>query len=188
MNYRAGGSLNPLVVSSFPNKSADFLIHELPLPDSLNSIFEPVMTDQATQTGLFRNSVLPDFRLYRSFEIEKSFKPGKLYSELFLLNSDSLAGKSLRLEIELLIESIGNPLQAAIVVEVFDEKRKTLAYEAIDLDQLRPSWDSQNHLFRHVILIHHLPQESKSVLLYFWNKKKSPVKILAGRTDIKISI
>jgi hypothetical protein len=187
MNYRAAGFLNPLPGSGFPNESADYLIHELPLPDSLRSTFEQVKADQNTQTALFMNSGPQLFYLYKSFTIENSITPLNLYNDLFRLDSDTLGGKNLRIETELVIESSEIPLQAAVVVEVFDSKRKTLAYEAIDLDMLRPAWDHQNHNFRHVILFHGIPVETRSVLLYFWNKEKVPVRILAGKTKILIS-
>lgn len=188
MNYRAAGLLNPLPGSGFPNESADYLIHELSLPDSLRSTFEQVKADQNTQTALFRNSSSPLFNLFKSFKIENSMTPMNLYNDLFKLESDTLGGKSLRIETELVIESPEIPLQAAVVVEVFDSKRKTLAYEAIDLDQLRPAWDIQNHIFRHVILFSDIPLETRSILLYFWNKKKVPVRILAGQIDYKLSV
>jgi hypothetical protein len=187
MNYRAGGFLNPLQGSGYPNPSADFLIRGLPLPDSLKTIFEPVMTDQNTQTGLFRNTGLPETSLYKSFKIENSINTVNLYNELFKIDFDSLGGKTLRIETEMIIESPEKPLQAAVVVEVFDSNRKTLVYEALDLDQLRPAWDKQNHLFRHVMLISDIPMQSKSVLLYIWNKKQVQVSILSGNTNIWIS-
>lgn len=187
LNYRSGGLVNPLTGSAFPNPAADFLIHEFPLPDSLKSIFETILTDQNTQTALCRNIATPGLISSKTLTLENPIHGQIEYYDLFKISSDSLTGKSLRLEMELTVESPEKPLQAAVVVEVFDENRKTLAYEAIDLDQLQPHWDQPNHLFRHVMLIYDIPQVSKTILLYFWNKEKASVEILAGRVTIKIS-
>jgi len=73
------------------------------------------------------------------------------------------------------------------VVELFDKDRKTLVYEAIDLDQLRPDWDSHNSPFRHVYLIHNIPPESRSLLIYFWNKKKALINHISGEVTFKLA-
>lgn len=186
-NYRSGSSLNPLTASDFPNPSADFLIHEYPLPDSLKSIFKSVLTNQSTQTGLYRN-IIPQIVISSDTSVLENPVIGQNeYYELFNLSSDTLFGKNIRLETELTLESPVKPLQAAVVVELFDRNRKSLAYEAIDLDLLQPAWNQQHHVFRHVLLIHDIPLGSETILLYFWNKKKAPVRILAGRATIKIT-
>jgi len=187
LNYRTGGMLNPLTGSAFPNQSADFLIHEYPLPDYLKNIFIPVLSDQNTQTALYRNIASPDLISSDTLTLENPINGRNEYYELFNFPSDTLIGKAIRLETELTLESPAKPLQAAIVVEVFDINRKSLAYEAIDLDQLKPSWDRENQSFRHVILIHNIPNGSARILLYFWNKKKAPMHILEGSTTIKIA-
>jgi hypothetical protein len=187
LNYRSGGLLNPLTGSAFPNSRADFLIFEFPFPDSLKSIFEPVLTDQNTQTALYRNISLNGSISSSNLLLENAVSGQKEYYDLFKISTGGMIGKSLRLEIELTVESAAKPLQATVVVEVFDGNREPLAYEAIDLDQLQPVWDKQHHLFRHVLLVGHIPPESETALVYFWNKKKAPVNILAGQLNIYIS-
>ncbi len=185
MNYRSGGLLNPMTVSNFPDPGADFLIYEQTLPDSLKNCFKPILTDKNTNTALYRNiDPLPLFS-YRTLTMKDPIKGQNEYFELFKIPSDSIIGKILRLEVELTVESHEKPLQITVVVEVFDENRKALEYEAIDLDQLQPEWDQSNHLFRHVIFVHDIPKESKTILLYLWNKKKVPVDISAGEVTIK---
>jgi len=185
MNYRSGGLLNPLAVSNFPDKDADFLIHELPLADSLKSHFEMVVSDQNTQTGLFRNIDVPPFFSFKTLGLETGIRSENEYLEMFKISSDSLIGKGIRLETELMVESPKKPLQAALVVEVFDKDRKSLVYDAIDLDQLQPQWDQAHQQFRHVLLIPEMPPESESILMYLWNKKKVQVNIPEGSLTIK---
>ncbi|MCK9400327.1 MAG: hypothetical protein M0Q51_10105 [Bacteroidales bacterium] len=187
MNYRSGGLLNPLTWKAFPNPSADFLIHEFPLPDSIRGLFEPILTDQSTQTALYRKIAGPDFISFQTLTLENPIHGQGEYYNLFEISSDSIKGKSLRLETELTLESPKKTLQAAVVVEVFDENRNTLAYEAIDLDHLHPVWDQHNHLFRHVMIIHDIPQESKTILIYLWNKEKVRIAIYEGYTIFKIT-
>jgi hypothetical protein len=187
MNFRSGGTLNPLFSNDFPDKSADFIIHELPLPESLTGYFEPVLTDRNTQTALLRNKKPAEFILYKSFTTEECNRKSNLYHDLLRIETDSLAGQNIRLEVDLLIKSHKKPLEAAIVVELFDEDRKTLAYEAIDLDQLRPDWDNNNSHFRHVYLIRNISPESRSLLIYFWNKKKAMINHISGETTIKLA-
>ncbi len=187
MNFRSGGILNPLMSNDFPNKTADFIIHELPLPDSLTGLFEPVLTDRNTQTALLRNKEPAEFILYKSLTPEECIRKSNVYHDLLRIETDSLAGQSLRLEADLFVESHKKPLEAAIVVELFDEDRKTLVYEAIDLDQLRPHWDNNNSHFRHVYLIYNIPPQSRSLLIYFWNKKKAFINHISGEVTIKLA-
>lgn len=187
MNFRSGGTLNPLMSNDFPNKSADFIILELPLPDSLTGQFEAVLTDRNTQTALLRNKKPSEFTLYKSSTPEECIMKSTVYHDLLRIETDSLAGQSLRLEADLHVESHKKPLEAAIVVELFDKDRKTLVYEAIDLDQLRPDWDSNNSPFRHVYLIHNIPPESRSLLIYFWNKKKALINHISGEVTFKLA-
>jgi hypothetical protein len=179
--------LNPLTGSDFPNQSADYLIHEYPLPDYLKHIFIPVSSDRNTQTALYRNIATPDLMSSDTLTLGNPVNGRNEYYELFNVSSDSLTGKAIRFETELTLESPARPLQAAIVVEVFDINRKTLAYEAIDLDQLKPAWGRENQSFRHVILIHNIPNGSARILLYFWNKKKASIVITNGSTIVKIT-
>jgi hypothetical protein len=177
--------LNPLTVSAFPNPDADFLIDEFPLADSLKSHFYLILSDQTTQTAIYKNIDPPGSFLFKELSLKSPVKGQNEYFELFKISADSLIRKSLRFEIELEVESTEKPLQAAVTIEVFDENRKSLSYQAIDLDLLQPSWGESNHLFRHVMLIHDIPTGSKTILLYIWNKKKALVYIPAGEVTIK---
>ena len=187
MNYRSGGLLNPLTVNAFPNPDADFLIDEILLADSLKSRLDLLLSDQNTQTALYRNIETPALLSFKTLTLNIPVKGQNEYFELFKISADSLMGKSLWFETELKVESQEKPLQAAVVIEVFDDNRKSLSYQAIDLELLQPCWDQSNHLFRHVMLFHDIPKESKMILLYIWNKKKAPVYIPAGRLTIKRS-
>jgi hypothetical protein len=187
MNYRSGGLLNPLTVNAFPNPDADFLIDEFPLKDSLISHFDLLLFDRSTQTALYKNIKPHGSYPFKKISLQNAVKGQNEYFELFKISPDSLIDKSLRIETEMIIKSQKKPLQAAVVVEIFDENRKSLSYQAIDLELLQPSWDRSNNLFRHVILFSNIPKESKLVLLYIWNKEKVPVMITEATTTIKIS-
>jgi hypothetical protein len=106
---------------------------------------------------------------------------------MFKISVDSLIGKSLRLETVLKVKSQAKPLQVALVVEVLDKDRKSLAYEAIDLDQLQPIWNEAHQLFRHVLMISNLPPQSESIIMYLWNQKKVPVYISSAEVTVKSS-
>ena len=187
INYRSGGLLNTLKVSDFPDQKADFLIDEFPLADSLKSHFEMLLTDQNTQTALYRNSHVPAFFTYKSISPETPIQGQNEYLGMFKISVDSLIGKSLRLETVFKVKSQAKPLQVALVVEVLDKDRKSLAYEAIDLDQLQPIWNEAHQLFRHVLMISNLPPQSESIIMYLWNQKKVPVYISSAEVTVKSS-
>jgi hypothetical protein len=82
------------------------------------------------------------------------------------------------------VSSPSAPLEAVFVFEAFDSNRRSLVYEAIDLDQLKPEWTGEYDLFKHSMLIGGIPEEAESLLLYFWNKNAVPVTIRDGKAQI----
>jgi hypothetical protein len=100
----------------------------------------------------------------------------------FQLTGDTV--KTALVTMEYRVSSSSAPLEAVFVVEAFDPNRRSLMYEAIDLDQLKAKWTGADDLFKHSMLISGIPEEAESLLLYFWNKNAVPVTIRDGKAQI----
>jgi hypothetical protein len=171
LNYRSGGNVNPLYVSEHPWKYADFIIENDSLPEALRSLYTLKLSDEKTGAELYERKDHPLIKEWQVFELKEPIVSNGVYTNIFQFNTDSITGRSLLLLFDFNIESKAIPFEGVIVTEVFDQNKKNLNYEAIDLDQLRPQWhDAGSHL-HHTMVIGDIPVGAKSGLIYLWNKR-----------------
>lgn len=183
LNYRQGGHLNPIQSSGFPNPMADFIIADY-TTDSIPEGFKAIMRNTPSRSVLCEKDNPLPFENSITSSLDSSVTTRDKY---FSIYSFVIPGDRVQTALVLLdyhISSTSVPLEGVFVVEAFDSNRKTLKYEAIDLDQLKPKWTGSEDHLKHSILISGIPDEATSLLLYFWNKNTVPVAIRGGQAKI----
>jgi hypothetical protein len=185
MNYRDGGTVNPLYISDHPWESADFIIKKDSLPEDIKNLYFMRLTDEITTAVLYERKVQPATSLFKVFELQAPLVSKGLYNNISQFSTDSITGKSLILLLDFNIESHSVPFEGVIVAEVFDQNRKNLKYEAIDLDQLRPEWNAGNNRLHHTMIISDIPKDGRSVQLYLWNKREVEFTIMHAKVTVK---
>jgi hypothetical protein len=184
LNYRSGGELNPIQSSGYPSSVADFIIIEEEMLDSVTSGYKTVFRDSQTHTFLLQKNSKTKRDTIQSTQIKELIDDQNNYKELLTISLQEDTLKNLLIAMDCLIESKSVPLEAAIVVEVFDNQRNNLIYEAIDLDQLKRRWLPKQGHFKHSLVIQNIPQQAESLILYIWNKNKEPISIFDCQVTI----
>jgi hypothetical protein len=183
LNYREGGRLNPLQSSGFPNPDADFIILD-PTSDSLPDGFSIIMRNHSSRAVLCKRD---NPLIFGDSLISILDSVGNASNSFFNIYRFQIPGDTVKtalITMEYRVSSSSAPLGAVFVLEAFDPSRRSLMYEAIDLDQLKPEWTGADDLFKHSMLISGIPEEAESLLLYFWNKNAVPVTIRDGKAQI----
>jgi hypothetical protein len=185
LNYRSGGNLNPLYVSEHPWKNADFIIENDSLPEAIDSLYTLKLSDEKTGAELYERKDQPQTKEWQFFELKEPIVSNAVYNNILQFNTDSIIGRSLILMFDFNIESKAKPFEGVIVAEVFDQNKKNLRYEAIDLDKLRLQWhDASSHL-HHTMVIGDIPVGAKSGLIYLWNKRGVDFTIQTGKITLQ---
>jgi hypothetical protein len=185
MNYRADGMVNPIYFSDHPWECADFIITKNSLPETIKNLYTIRLTDGKTAAILYERKDQPVTTVLQVFELKTPVVSKSLFYEILQFNTDSIIGRSLVLLLDFNIESHSVPFEGTIAAEVFDQNRKQLKYEAIDLDQLRPEWHDGNSYLHHIMVISDIPGDARSVVLYLWNKTEAEFSIHTAKVTVK---
>ncbi len=184
MNYRTGGKLNPIQSSGYPSKGADMIILENDRMDQLPAGFDIVINDLRTNTILAERNVPASWDTVMMAELQEPITSDNKYIDLYRLSLTDVIVNEVLIKLDYRVVSPAVPLEAAFVVEIFDEDRNMLIYEAIDLDQLKPAWNDESDYFRHSMIIRDIPPVANALLLYFWSKHPVTYTIKEGTTQI----
>jgi hypothetical protein len=176
LNYRSGGKLNLIQSSGYPLTGADFIILEKDMDEFPIKGYRVELEDHSTNTVLLAKEVPPKIADTIVVRINDMIWDKRQYQDIATLALDQ-AGQDILVTIDCVLKSQEKPFEGAFVVEVFDSLRNNLCYEAIDLDQLRCVWSTSNGKFTHSLLIHHIPLQAESLVLYFWNKNEKRMNI-----------
>jgi hypothetical protein len=176
LNYRSGGNLNLIQSSGYPLTGADFIILEKDREEFPVKGYSVELEDHSTNTVLLAKEVPLKITDTTVVRINDLIWDKRQYQDIATLALDQ-AGQDILVTIDCVLKSQEKPFEGAFVVEVFDSLRNNLCYEAIDLDQLRYVWSTNNGKFTHSLLINHIPLQAESLVLYFWNKNEKRMNI-----------
>jgi hypothetical protein len=184
-NCMEGGLLNPLFASDYPNYYTDYMIiNEDEFPGFHNTHEIVSSVDKFPLLLIKRKAELNKLLLIRKTHIETPERLEYEYYNLLEAGVDTLIGKTIYISLEFTVEGSGTPFEGVFVASVFDSTRQTLRYEATDLDQLKPTWTHEEGNFRHAMLIHSLPEKSNTLIIYFWNKRKTGYSLNNGTIEV----
>jgi hypothetical protein len=184
-NYKHGGLMNPLFPADYPNDATDYLIAPESDMARLNEKYTSVDYDRGADVYLYKRKYpLNKIMINQSSLIQTEGEQNNTFYDLLSMDVDSLTGKSLYITLDFIIKSDKAPFEGVFVAEVFDSTRKSVRYEALDLDQLRLRWNRKSDKVHHVLMIHKLPPESKTLAVYFWNKRMAPYSLANGKIGV----
>jgi hypothetical protein len=105
------------------------------------------------------------------------------FFDLYKQSADSLANRSVFLDISMEISSPEKPLHAGLVAAVSDSSGNSVFYEMIQLDWLQNEW-KPGDIFHHGLYIYHIPENARDLTVYFWNIKKKKYTLNDFRVKI----
>jgi len=182
-DYVHGGStVAPIFHSNYPGNLTDYVITDPELYPGREEYYENIDCDLINGRYLLKRkepvkTILIDTRPALTTEGLTDHE----YFLVFGMDADSLAGKDIQLDFDLLIESPASPFEARLVFSVEDEQMNDLRYEYIQLNWMRKEWNSK---ITNTLLMHDIPQNASYLRFYIWSIEGATYNIPEGRCSL----
>jgi hypothetical protein len=185
MNYRERTELGRIHFEGYPALEGDYQIAEIEDHPEWLTYYDSLDTDRHSGLSLLKRKIkLKRHPVYQDRDIRT---PGAIQDEFFEWHRgtvDSLAGQSLYIGYTLDIYADEDPFHGWVVCTVYDKENETVRYEFVPFDWYRTSWSHSGKPFTNGMLIHELPENAESMVIYIWNIRKKQFGITEGQMDI----
>ncbi|MFH0867335.1 MAG: hypothetical protein V1904_14170 [Bacteroidota bacterium] len=183
---KMNNKLNLLSYNNFPSADAEYVISDDNSFPEWREYYIPVINDEVSGLRLLKRIKNPELRfIAKKDSISIQDLCYDEYYNFLELKTDSLAGKSLYITLDITISGTTVPFQAYIMAAACDTINNNCKRESIDLDFLKPDWQSFNTgKLKKVLLINEIPENTNHILVFFCNKNKAGFKIQSGCVSI----
>jgi hypothetical protein len=184
MNYQDGGNHGRLHWTNHPAIDADV---ELICPDRMENplvyeYYDSIYYDKAAHLTYFKRKKPLKKVLLRTIDFLDIENSTTDYYTLFTIPADSFINKTIYIGVEMTLEAEAKPFRARLVAAADKTKAPTnIAYEFIQLDWLKNSWDGEKNNVLQGTLIHNVPEESETISFYLWNQFMTKFSIQNGK-------
>lgn len=179
-NFKNGGELNHFYEYGYPGRIGDFQIVDTSESPIFRKEYDVVDYDEITKYSLIKRkkSTLKKELFISPFNSSEG-SINQEYFDLFRNENlaDSLKEKAVLLTFNFHIKSSEKPLKVRLVIELSDESGKKLYYDYFPLDWTKTEWDGD---FKYQMPIHNIPQETKRIVVYLWNRSKKEFEVSQG--------
>ena len=184
-NYLSGGKMNPILFSDDPVLYAGYLMYNFDEREKPLQLYDEIDFDESSGLSLMKRKTEPQ----KSVLIVDSIKRipltlNKEYFKILQIPVDTVRRTALLVNFDFEIESDAVPFEGTFVCELRDSTGARTYYDAINLDQMHPVWNSESDKVYNSLLLPLRDNNSTSLLIYFWNKRKVEYRILKGRSDV----
>ena len=184
-NYLSGGKMNPTLFSDYPVLYADYLMYNFNDREKPLQLFDEIDYDESSGLSLMKRKTEPQKSVLLVDSIKRApLTLKKEYFKILQIPVDTVRRTALLVNFDFEIESNAVPFEGTIVCELRDSIGTRTHYEAINLDQMHPVWSSKSNKVYNSLLLPLKDNNSTSLLIYFWNKRKVEYRILKGRSVI----
>ena len=105
------------------------------------------------------------------------------YFNLIVSNTDTLCGKNILFTIDMQVRSNIIPFQAAIIAKANSADGNEVRTHAFELERTQPDWSGADGVhFKISMLLPQIPVGTNQILIFFYNKKQYPFKIISAKT------
>lgn len=179
-DYCAGGSkVAPIFHSNYPGNLTEYVLTDLELFPEWSVHYDTIDREWVNGRYLMRRKTQPrEAMLASQTALVTGGETGAEYFLVFGMDADTLAGKNLRLDFELEIESTASPFEARLVFSVEDSLMNDLRYEYIQLNWVRKEWSGKIH---NTLLMHDIPPGAHYLRFYLWSIEKAPFSVSSGQ-------
>lgn len=185
-NYRAGGELNQVQKSIFPETYSDYQIVNFTEGIDWLKYYNIIDYDEFSELRLLkkRNLSNPKTILKKSSKID--IKTEDEYYNFIKYNLDTLSNKALLVTIEFEITSNASPFAARIILNTEDSNANTINYDYISLNWKQAKWTNDSNIFKGSFIVPKLPKNAKKLSVYLWNINKDEFVISDIQAEIKL--
>ncbi len=184
-NYLSGGKMNPILYSEEPVLYADYLMYNFDEREMPVRLYNEINYDENSGLSLLKRKTEPR----KSIIVEDSVRElplllNKEYFKILQIPVDTVRRTALLVCFDFEIESMAAPFEAVFVCELRDSTGAITYYDAINLDQMHQVWNPNSNKVYNSLLLPLENENSVTLLIYFWNKRKVNCRILKGRSVV----
>lgn len=187
LNFREGTELGRIHFEGYPATEGDYQIAEMTdYPEWLN-LYDSLDTDRHSGLSLLKRK--NKLNRHPVYQINNIHTPGSIQDEYFELHRgtlDSLAGQILYIGYTMGLVSNDDPFHGWVVCTVYNKDHENVRYEFVPFDWYRTVWSRPGNPFTNGMLIHKLPKNAHSLVIYIWNIQQKSFRITDAQMDIFI--
>jgi hypothetical protein len=184
LEYTTKGEVSPIQYKDYPSVTADLQI--------LDTLDHPKWRDFYRVIGNSGESPLVLVERTEKYQripvyhgqAKEHQETDDEYILLASIDVESLAKKPVFIGFRLTVVSDQRPLHAWVSAEVRNSDDKPKAYEYLQLDWYRPSWNVDDPEFINGLLFDKIPPDATRLLLYIWNEYKIPIQVKKSQIDL----
>lgn len=182
-NYQNGGSQNLIDYFQHPEYQSDYQIVDIDTNTRWLDYYNIVDSEHIMGRKLLKRKQPVSTRLFDKSIMGTKNITGSEYTRIATWQADSLIADSYLLEAKINIGTLSSPFKAWFVMQLVDEKGKSILYKYIPFDWLQPEWD-HDMLFHHTLLTGPIPENLHEIKVYIWNINKVDYTITKSEIDI----
>jgi hypothetical protein len=178
---------SPLSFAVYPSSSAEFLITDEQTYSGVNNNYNEVLFDDAS--GLYLLQRKQPLNLYQTASCDTSMLNEDVmeYFNMLIFDADSMKCRNALFNIELSVCSQQEPFQAAVIAKAVSSDGTSLREQAFELERVRTQWScNEMQAIRTSMLLPDLPAGTTRLIVFFFNKAKSPFTIEKSSTTLYI--
>lgn len=185
LNFMNGGDQNLINYRDYPEIKSDYQIVDINENPEWYEHYDIIDTEDVLGRVLLKRKERSETRLISSsFNDSTIIETSDEYYNLLILETDSLVGQSVLININLDIHSEEIPFHAWVVFHISDSNNTTLQYKNIPLDWLRTNWSDGGKHFRHSFITDVITPDSGRLNVYVWNMDEVTYSIESAKIDL----
>ena len=184
LTYQNDGEANAIFFTTYPSYIADYQIVDLPAVPLWNQYYDMLDYDPVSKRHLLKLKHSPKLSELAMLNVPAVRNCTKEFLLLSQGDARPWRGKTLQADLNLAVNSGGKCLHSRIVVDVFDSENKSLRYEYLQLNWIRPDFPENGKRLINSILIDQIPEEATGYKIYLWNIDKTNFGI-EGHISVK---
>lgn len=178
---------SPLSYAVYPSSTAEFLITDEQSYSVFKKNYNEVLFDDPS--GMYLLQRKQPLNLFQTAYCDTSMLQEDVmeYFNLLIYDADSMKCRNALFNIEISVCSQQEPFQAAIIAKAVSSDGTALRELAFEFERVRLQWPcNEVQVIRTSMLLPDLPAGTTRLILFFFNKTKSPFTIRKASTTLNM--
>lgn len=184
LNLNQADPTGNMQVDDFESAPFDYLIaSELEVPD-WRAHYDSLDFDPHSQLLLLRNNGTQTQQTpFQNLKIKPTITRNE-FEEFLNAEIDTLSMSNIKVNLQIDLRSLDNPLHAWLVVTTEDREGNLVQYEYSPLDWMKTNWEENNQRYQESILLHNLYDDVRRLKIYLWNMERAEIQLLGGTLEL----
>lgn len=181
-NLVCGAKLSPLAHQIFPSHSYEYVISdEIDFPNWRDH-YQSILYNEESKKHLFKRTNKIELMLLDSSVVSMEEEGNSMFLNLFQLKDTSFSYENIQFVVDLKLESPEVPFQTAIIAKANTPDQPSARMSAVELERIKAHWNSENNNYKFSLALPQIPSDTEEILIFIFNKKEVPFKIIEAKT------